>query len=173
MKHKASPKDVERLVDEDGFLVSKTDVKGIIKYANRSFIKISGFTEGELLGANHNIVRHRDMPRSVFALLWERLNDKQEIFAYVKNMCKDGAFYWVLANVTPSLDTKGNVVGYYSVRRRPRRDAIEKVTRLYRSLLAEEGKHAKRKEAVQKGRALLNQVLHEEGVSYDKFILSI
>ncbi len=78
---------------EDDFIVSKTDLKGRITYCNRIFIEFSGYSEAELLGAQHNIVRHPDMPRGVFQFLWDTLGQKTECFAYVKNMCRDGAFY--------------------------------------------------------------------------------
>ena len=109
----------EKFVQENDFLVSKTDTKGIITYCNQAFIKIVGAKESELLGKNHNIVRHPNMPKIVFKLLWDTVTKKDEIFAYVKNRSFDGSFYWVFANITPSLDVDGNIIGYYSVRRKP------------------------------------------------------
>ena len=103
----------ERVMREDDFLVSKTDLKGRITYGNRIFIEFSGYSEAELLGAQHNIVRHPDMPRGVFKFLWDTLQAKQECFAYVKNRSKDGGFYWVFANVTPSYAADGKVDGYF------------------------------------------------------------
>ena len=95
MKYKVTPTQHERLMREGDFIVSKTDLKGRITYCNRIFIEFSGFTESELLGAPHNLIRHPDMPRGVFQLLWDTLANGDEIFAYVKNMSKDGGFYWV------------------------------------------------------------------------------
>jgi PAS domain S-box-containing protein len=80
---------------EDEIIVSKTDLKGLITYANKTFLDISGFTEEELLGQPHNIIRHPDMPQCVFKLLWKTVAKGDEIFAYVKNMCKNGDHYWV------------------------------------------------------------------------------
>ncbi len=110
------PTQQERLMREDDFLVSKTDIKGRLLYGNQIFIEFSGYQEHELLGQQHNIVRHPDMPRGVFKFLWDTIQQKQECFAYVKNMSKDGGYYWVFANVTPSLDPNGQVEGFFSVR---------------------------------------------------------
>src|SRR3989339_1006772 len=101
------------------FIVSKTDLKGIITYGNETFIEMSGYSEAELLNAPHNILRHEDMPKVVFKLLWERIREREGIYAYVKNKTKNGDYYWVYAYVTPSFDSSGNRIGYYSVRRAP------------------------------------------------------
>jgi len=157
---------------EGDFIVSKTDLKGRITYCNRIFIEFSGFTEAELLGEQHNIVRHPDMPRGVFKFLWDTLEQKKECFAYVKNMCKDGAFYWVFANVTPDLDPQGKVVGYFSVRRKASPEAIGVVSALYKTMLEEE-RRAGPKEACDASLAVLGQVLTQKGVSYEQLILSL
>ena len=162
----------EKVMREDDFLVSRTDLKGRITYGNQIFIEYSGYSEAELLGQQHNIVRHPDMPRGVFKLLWDTLQEKKEIFAYVKNMSKDGSFYWVFANVTPSLDAQGQVEGYFSVRRKPKAQAIAVVTDLYRKMLEEE-RRAGPRDACAASVALLTSVLAQHGVSYEQFILSI
>ena len=105
MKRAITPTAVERVMREDDFIISLTDTKGRITYGNRIFIEFSGYTEDELLGTQHNIIRHPDMPRSVFKLLWDKIQAKEECFAYVKNMSKDGSFYWVFANITPTFST--------------------------------------------------------------------
>jgi PAS domain S-box-containing protein len=157
---------------EDDFLVSKTDLKGRITYGNRIFIEYSGYSEAELLGKQHNIVRHSDMPRGVFKYLWSTLEAQQECFAYVKNRSKDGGFYWVFANVTPSYGADGRVDGYFSVRRKPRASGLAAVSALYRQMLDAE-KRAGPKEACAASLALLNATLAQHGVSYESFILSI
>jgi PAS domain S-box-containing protein len=166
------PSQNEKVMREDDFLVSRTDLKGKLTYGNQIFIEYSGYSEAELLGQQHNIVRHPDMPRGVFKLLWDTLQDKKEIFAYVKNMSKDGSFYWVFANVTPSLDAQGQVEGYFSVRRKPKAQAIAVVTDLYRKMLEEE-RRAGPRDACAASVALLTGVLAQHGVSYEQFILSI
>ena len=167
-----APTQQERVMREQDFLVSKTDLKGRITYGNRIFIEFSGYSEAELLGTQHNIVRHPDMPRGVFKFLWDTIQQKRECFAYVKNMSKDGGFYWVFANVTPSYDERGEVSGYFSVRRKPKASGIEAVTGLYRLMLEAE-QRAGSKDACAASLELLNRVLADKGVDYDTFILSI
>ena len=167
-----APTQQERVMREQDFLVSKTDLKGRITYGNRIFIEFSGYSEAELLGKQHNIVRHPDMPRGVFKFLWDTIQQKRECFAYVKNMSKDGGFYWVFANVTPSYDERGEVSGYFSVRRKPKASGIEAVTGLYRLMLEAE-QRAGSKDACAASLELLNRVLADKGVDYDTFILSI
>jgi PAS domain S-box-containing protein len=168
----SAPVQRERVMREDDFLVSKTDRKGRITYGNRIFIEYSGYSEAELLGKQHNIVRHPEMPRGVFKFLWDTLEAKQECFAYVKNRSKDGGFYWVFANVTPSYGTDGQVDGYFSVRRKPTAAAIATISGLYRQMLDEE-KRVGPKAACAASLALLNATLAQHGVSYESFILSI
>ena len=172
MKNRIEPTTRERIMRDNDFIVSKTDLKGRITYGNEIFIEFSGYTERELLGAQHNIIRHPDMPRGVFKYLWDTLATGQEVFAYVKNMAKDGSFYWVFANVTPEVDSRGNVVGYMSVRRAPRRAALAVVEDLYRKMLAVE-QRAGAKEACNASLALLGDVLKDKGVGYEELILAI
>lgn len=172
MKNSIEPTQQERVMREDDFLVSKTDMKGRIVYGNQIFIEYSGYQEHELLGTQHNIVRHPDMPRGVFKFLWDCILARKECFAYVKNMSKDGGFYWVFANVTPSINAKGELEGFFSVRRKPRPQAIAAVSEVYRQMLDIE-KQAGTKDACDASIAFLNKVLAEQGVTYETFILSI
>lgn len=116
------------------FLVSKTDTKGKITYCNNAFVEISGFSERELIGAPHSIVRHPDMPRAIFKFLWSELAAKNEVNVFVKNRAKDGGFYWVFANITPSFNAADKVIGYYSVRRKPNPKALETIKDFYRAI---------------------------------------
>lgn len=172
MKNKQVPTAQERVMREDDFIVSKTDLKGRITYCNRVFIEFSGFTAFELMGEQHNIVRHPDMPRGVFKFLWDTLEQKKECFAYVKNMSKDGSYYWVFANVTPDVDAAGLVVGYFSVRRKASTKAIATMTGLYQAMLEAERK-AGPKDACNASLALLTNALQQQGVSYEQFVLSL
>jgi len=173
MKNKlVVPNSRERVMREDDFIVSKTDLKGRITYGNRIFIEYSGYTEAELLGQQHNIVRHPEMPRAVFKLLWDNIAQKKEVFAYVKNMARDGSFYWVFANITASLDAAGNIVGYYSVRRKPRASGIAAVTPLYQAMLAAE-QRAGARDAIAAGTQVLVDLLTEKRMSYDELVLAI
>ncbi len=172
MKNKITPTTVERVMREEDFIVSTTDLKGRITYGNRIFVEFSGYTEQELLGAQHNIIRHPDMPRSVFKLLWDTVQSGNECFAYVKNLAKDGSYYWVLANVTPLFDVDGRIEGYFSVRRKPTPQALAVVNDLYRQMLEAE-KRAGARDAIAASSELLQKTLSDRGMSYDEFILSI
>ncbi len=124
------------VVMQDGqFIVSTTDLKGIITSVNRDFIEISGFTEDELIGRSHNIVRHPDMPPEAFENLWQTIKADRPWVGLVKNRCKNGDYYWVKANVTP-LRERGGTIGYMSVRTKPTRQEIEQAEALYRDIRA-------------------------------------
>ncbi len=112
-------------------LVSKTDKKGRITYCNAAFIKTSGFSESELLGKPHNIVRHPDMPEAAFQDLWNSVSKGEEWHGIVKNRCENGDHYWVDATVTPSFDSDGNIIGYMSVRRSPSDQQVQDAENLY------------------------------------------
>lgn len=153
---------------EDLFIVSKTDTKGNITYGNDTFIEISGYSEEELLGSPHNILRHPDMPRVVFKMLWDRVQSGKEIFAYVKNRAKSGKYYWVHAYVTPIVDVKTKkIIGYHSVRRSPNREALKVVETLYQKML-----QAEKTGGMEASARVLNETLASLKVTYDKFILS-
>lgn len=172
MKRHITPTAVERVMREDDFIVSMTDPKGIITYCNRIFIEFSGYSEATLIGTQHNIIRHPDMPRAVFQLLWDKIQKREECFAYVKNMSKDGGFYWVFANITPVLDERGNITGYLSVRRKPRISGVQTASAVYAAMLAEE-KKAGPTNAIAASTILLVNILTEKGLSYDEFVLAI
>ncbi|PAF52562.1 PAS domain-containing protein [Helicobacter sp. 13S00477-4] len=119
-------------------ITSKTDTKGKITYCNKDFLQYAHFTESELIGKPHNIIRHPDMPKAVFKLLWDYIQNKQEIFAFVKNRNKEHNFYWVFANITPSFDANENIIGYYSVRRKANPKAIQTISSIYKQMLESE-----------------------------------
>ena len=114
-------------------IVSRTDLDGIITHVNKSFIDMSGYNEAELIGAPHSILRHPDMPAVAFKDLWDTVNDNRKWQGFVKNLRKDGAYYWVKATVIPNI-REGKVVGYTSVRRKPSRTKIEESIKLYATL---------------------------------------
>jgi len=172
-KYDVQPKNEERTFGTDEIIVSKTDLKGRITYANDIFLSVAEFRESEVLGEPHSIVRHPDMPRSVFRLLWDTIQIKNEIFAYVKNMTKGGAYYWVFAHVTPSIDGAGQVVGYHSNRRVPERSAVAKIEPIYNQLLAEEKRHSDPKVGMQAGYNMLVELLASQNVAYEEFVHSL
>ncbi|MTV56196.1 PAS domain-containing protein, partial [Pseudoduganella buxea] len=123
----------EYLLDAGKTIVSTTDLKGNIDYANPYFIEVSGFTEEELIGAPQNIVRHPDMPAAAFADLWTTIRQGLPWTGMVKNRCKNGDYYWVLANVTPVIEN-GTPVGYMSVRTTPSRAMVAQAEAAYAEL---------------------------------------
>lgn len=165
---------VERFFDTDELIVSKTNLKGHLTYCNDVFLRIAGYTEMECLGKPHNMIRHPDMPRCIFHLLWQTIQNGQEIFAYVINRCKNGDHYWVLAHVTPSRDATGKVIGYHSNRRVPDRAILEgRIIPFYKQLLAEERRHSSRKDGLKASLEMVNAMLQSEGQAYDEFIAKL
>jgi len=132
---KPTPTQHEVILKEEDFIISKTDLKSKILYGNRIFIKISGYSEKELLGKPHNILRHPDMPRCAFKILYDHIQNGKEWFGFVKNLRKNGGYYWVFANISPTYDSNGNMIGYYSVRRKPRDGFKSIIEPLYQRLL--------------------------------------
>ena len=168
-----TPTGVERYFGKDEIIVSKTDLKGKITYANEVFVRLSGYDEEQLLGAPHNLIRHPDMPRVVFQLLWNQISSGREIFAYVNNLSKNGDHYWVFAHVTPTFGPDGAVIGYHSSRRTPDRSAVEKAAQLYARLLAVEAKCPDKRTAMSSAADALNAVLAQHQVDYDEFVFSL
>lgn len=153
---------------ENDFIVSKTDLKGRITYCNQIFMEMAEYSEEELLGKAHSIIRHPAMPKAVFRYLWETLPKKQEVFAFVINKTKNNNDYWVYANITATLDERGNIVDYYSVRRRPNPKALEVIIPLYKKMLEVE-----KSSGVDASFKVLTDILHEKGVAYNELIISL
>lgn len=154
-------------------IVSKTDLKGRITYVNDVFCQVSGYKETELLGQPHSLIRHKGMPRCVFKLLWDKISNGEEVFAYVVNECKNGDYYWVLAHVTPTLNARGEIVGYHSNRRKPSREVVRNtIEPIYKKLLEVEAA-AGRKSAPSEGFNHLVEILTSQEISYDEFVLSL
>lgn len=158
---------------EDDIIVTKTDLKGHITYANHVFVRVSEYSEAEVLGKPHNLIRHPDMPGCVFGLLWDTLQQRREIFAYVLNLTKSGGHYWVLAHVTPSYDLSGNHIGYHSSRRAAYADALPAVKTLYTRLRGEECKYSSKKEGLEASSKLLADLLRQQGKSYGEFVFGL
>ena len=133
MRHNGPVTDREQHYSSATMLVSMTDLKGRITYANPAFVQVSGYTLSELLGKAHNLVRHPDMPEAAFADLWSTIQTGRPWTALVKNRCKNGDYYWVRANVTPVIE-QGEVVGYMSVRTLPAREEVEDAEALYAAI---------------------------------------
>jgi len=168
------PTSVEKHFDRGDIIVSKTDTKGRITYANAVFCAVSGYTLPELIGAPHSLIRHPDMPRAVFKLLWDTILDGREVFAYVKNLSKSGAYYWVFAHVTPSHSKDGQIIGFHSNRRVPERRILDAVIiPLYADVLREEAKHRNGKEALAAGFKHLVKFVSAKRMTYEELIFSL
>lgn len=166
------PNLTERFMREDDFIVSKTDTKGLIIYGNPIFIEFSGYTENDLIGSQHNIVRHPDMPRSAFKLAWDTIQSGQEFFGYVKNMSQDGSFYWVFTHITPDFDSSGHIIGYTSVRRCPKRSGIDAITPVYK-LMRDAERSAGAKDAITAGTQVLLDILKQKGMTYAELVFAL
>jgi len=173
MSDKITPTQQERYFDEDEIIVSKTDLRGMITYSNKVFQDIALYREEELLGKPHSIIRHPDMPACIFKLLWETVQAEEELFAYMKNMCKNGDHYWVFAHVTPSYDVHGRHIGYHSNRRVPYPDALEKIKSLYLELRAVELAADSPRVGMNQAYDVLQGRLRDAGMSYSEYVFSL
>ncbi|GIM91570.1 PAS domain-containing protein [Paractinoplanes toevensis] len=165
------PTGVEHTFGPDEIIVTKTDPRGLITYTNDVFLRVSACTEKEALGQPHSLIRHPDMPRAVFKLLWDTLGRREEIFAYVLNLALDGGHYWVFAHVTPSYDRVGQLVGYHSSRRHPDPASVLAIKQVYDRILRIERGCPTSRAAVDAGWQQLEKELG--GKTYDEFVWSI
>ncbi|MEN4053501.1 MULTISPECIES: PAS domain-containing protein [Sulfurimonas] len=156
---KPTPIDEEIVLDPKRYIVSETDEKGKITYANDYFQEVSGYSEEELIGKPHSIVRHPDMPKVVFKLLWETIGAGKNINAVVKNLAKDGRYYWIFTEFEIRKDTDtGKIIGYHASRKKISRHVIEIIADLYAKLLEIE-----KKEGVEASEKYLVAFLKEKG----------
>ncbi len=169
MKSNIVPTDREIIMNDNDFIVTKTDLKGRITYANRNFMKISGYSESDLLNVQHNIIRHPDMPRGLFQHLWNVIESGNECFAYIKNMSRNGDYYWVFANVTVDKDENEKPIGYFSVRRKPSQAGIEMIKPIYQEMLRIE-QQAGTTSAPDASLSWLMDDVKNKGTSYEEFI---
>ncbi|MEH6475604.1 MAG: PAS domain-containing protein [Sneathiella sp.] len=174
MKSIIPPTGTERILGEKEIIVSKTDTTGKLTYANKKFLEISGYTENEVLGVQHNVIRHPDMPRIIFKFLWERLVAREEVFAYVLNLCKEGDHYWVLAHVTPSLGEDGTILGYHSNRRASDPSLVNNtIVPLYKKLRDIEQKATSPKQGLESSQSALTDIIDKQGGNYDRWLFSL
>ncbi|MEA3522431.1 MAG: PAS domain-containing protein [Campylobacterota bacterium] len=158
----------ERKLGEDDFIISKTDTKGKIIYCNEIFAKMAGYPPADLIGANHNLIRHPDMPRIAFKHAWDLIQNKKEFFGFVKNLSKDGSYYWVFATITADLDNFGKIISYTSVRRKPPQSAIDTIKPIYKLLI-----DAEKNGGINASEKLLHSYLAENNVGYDEFVINL
>jgi len=133
------PKPLNEEVFFDGkTLISETDTKGVITFVNRKFVEMSGYTKEEALGQPHSILRHPDMPKAAFQEMWKVIKTGKIWEGYVKNLRKDGKFYWVIVNIIPKYDDDQNIIGYTASRKVPNRDMIDKIYMQYQEMIKKE-----------------------------------
>jgi PAS domain S-box-containing protein len=163
-----TPNNNETILKDGEFIVSKTDLKSKITYGNEYFISISGWNEEELLGKPHNILRHPDMPQCAFKILYEMIENGKEFFGFVKNLKKDGGYYWVFANITPSFNEHGDLVGYYSVRRKPVEGFKNIIEPLYKTL-----KDIEETNGMNASYETVQNLLKEKNITFNELTLGI
>lgn len=134
---KPTPIDEEIQIDPKRYLVSRTDKHGVIDFANDYFAEISGYSKEELIGKPHSLIRHPDMPKIIFKLMWDRIKKGENLLALIKNLAKDGRYYWVFTSFEPQRDTDtGEIFGYKASRKAAPKDAVEIIDALYKKLVA-------------------------------------
>jgi len=165
MKH-PTPTQKEIELNPKRYIVSKTDAKGIIEYGNDYFTEVCGYSESELIGKPHNIVRHPDMPRIVFKMMWDRINQRQNIMAVVKNMAKNGDHYWVVTEFEPKVDPITNeIISHTAFRKAAPRKAIEVMEPIYAKLIEIE-----KEGGMEASGKYLRGFLEEKNITYDDFV---
>ncbi len=161
-----TPKNEAVKLDKHKYIMSRTDARGVIQYGNDYFFEISGYRREELVGQPHNIIRHPDMPAVIFKLMWERLKNGQSIFAVVKNLAKDGRYYWVTTKFDIERDPVSKlIIGYFAYRQAAKPSAVAAIEKLYAELLDIE-----KREGIEASERYLNALLESKGMSYDEYI---
>lgn len=167
------PTGVVRTLDPDDVLVTKTNSDDVIVYANETFLRITGYTEDEILGQTHQLIKHPDMPRGLAKQLNAMVNEGQEMLVYVPQLAKDGATFWLLAHSTPSFDAQGRLVGDHSNDRAPHPDSVAEASAFYAQLLAEERRHTDPEAAKVASTRLCEELLAAKGMTFEQWVWSI
>ncbi|MET0946606.1 MAG: PAS domain-containing protein [Flavobacterium sp.] len=161
-----TPSDREVDWNKNKVLLSKTDTKGTILYANEDFIDVSGYDEFELIGQPHNIIRHPDMPKVIFKFLWDSIKASKNIHVIIKNMSKTGRYYWVITDFKIIADSDGEIVGYFGTRKSVPEDVIVKfIEPLYKKLL-----HIEEASGMSASEEYLTGFLEERKKTYMEYI---
>jgi PAS domain S-box-containing protein len=133
----AAPTNNEITLFDRSILLSETDLDGILVYTNRRYLGLTGFSDEELIGSSHKIIRHPDMPRGVFKAMWKIIQNKKIWRGYIKHLCKDGSYFWTLSYVQAKLDDDENVVGYISTGKIAYKETRKEVEDKYQTLMSE------------------------------------
>ena len=167
-KDRPNPVNEEIIIPDDQVLISVTDPKGIIIETNDIFTKISGYKEEELIGSSHNLIRHPDMPKIMFKIVWDHIMDKENVMAVVKNLAKDGRYYWVVTDFVTQVDADRNVINYTAYRR-PVHDRVKQaVEPLYKALCAIEDVAG-----MKASERFLNDYFEDRDTNYDDMVEEI
>ena len=159
------PTGKETKLSSQQMLVSKTDAKGIISFGNDTFVRVSGYSESEIIGEPHNILRHPDMPKAIFYLMWKSIKSGKNIMAVVKNLSKCGNHYWVTTDFEIRKDRDGRIQSYIAFRQAAPRNVIKEIEPLYAKMLDIEKSHG-----MDESLEYFYGCLDEKGMSYDEFI---
>ncbi|MDX1737087.1 MAG: chemotaxis protein [Alphaproteobacteria bacterium] len=174
MRPNVAPNGNEISFDDSEVIVSKTDPTGKLTYGNRVFFRMCHMGPRQCIGEQHNIIRHPGMPRVVFDLLWDTIQEGQEIFAFVNNLAANGDNYWVFAHVTPSYNQDGEIIGYHSSRRTPNRKALDDhIKPLYEALHEIEDNASSPKEGMHQARDEVSKLLAAKGMEFNEFMFSL
>ncbi len=165
---KPTPKDIEITVSPKRTIVSRTDEKGIIRFVNDYFMDIAGYKEKELLGFAHNVIRHPDMPKVIFKLLWDELGKGNDMRAIIKNLAKDGRYYWVITNFHTLRDETGNITGYYARRKAVPQTVKDEISKLYKTLLSLEEQGG-----MEESEKYLNDWLKKNKIDFHDYVESL
>lgn len=166
------PNAIERVVVPGRYIISTTDIAGRITSVNAALLEYSGYSRAELINAQHNIFRHPDMPRTIYSIAWSAIRGGEDFSCYIKNLCKDGSYYWVFAHILPQYNNNGDIVGYRSVRRAPDPESVRIIEPVYAEMLAAE-KAAGTRNALRSGSMVLREFLRQTGKSYDGMVASL
>ena len=160
------PRNEEIVLDPKRYIVSKTDASGVINYANDYFIEVSGYTERELIGQPHNIIRHPDMPKLMYKMLWEALKSGKEFKLIMKNLSKDGRFYWVVASFETNRHARTDeILGYTAYRKAIEKHVVEKIAPIYKRLCNYEQVNG-----VSASERYFTEILNEKKMVYAQFV---
>jgi PAS domain S-box-containing protein len=163
-----NPIDEEIVINDEEVLISVTDPKGIITEANEVFCKVAGYSKEELIGSPHNCIRHPDMPRIMFKIVWDHIKDRENVMAVVKNLAKDGRYYWIVTDFVTQVDADRNIINYTAYRR-PISDKVkEAIIPLYEALTAIE-----KIEGMEASEKFLMNYFEKRGLTYDDMIEDI
>jgi len=163
-----NPPNKEVYINPKDILITRTDHAGVMDYGNESFLRVSGYSKEEVIGSNHNLVRHPDMPKVIFHLMWKNIKKRQNITAILKNLTKEGKYYWVITDFKTQEDYSGAIKNHIAYRRAIPKSALEVIVPLYDTLLRIENDHGMSASLI-----YLNRYLQERDVDYNKFVADL